>query len=278
MAKPTAKYPAQPGGEQYHIFCKKGDLAPYILLPGDPGRVPKIASGWERFQEIAFHREFRSATGTFRGVKLSCLSTGIGSPSTAIAVEEAARIGAHTFIRLGSTGALQAGIKPGDMIINVAGMKMEGTSKNYVRTEYPASAHYEVVLALIEACEKLKLKYHLGITVSIDSFYVGEGRPGFQGYNQSYLKNVLSDLEAAKVTNVEMESSALFTIASLYGLRAGAVCVVFDNLVTNEWKVCGEKEVGLVGSEAVAILAGWDRLKKKKKKKYFYPSLLKFNS
>ncbi len=267
--------PSQKGNRQYHIACRKGDLASYILLPGDPDRVPKIAQLWDDRKEVACHREYRSVTGHFNKVRISCLSTGIGAPSTAIAVEEAARIGVHTFIRVGSTGAIQRNIKPGDLIINVAGVKLEGTSRNYVRAEYPSFAHYEVVLALIEACEKLKFKYHLGITASTDSFYVGEGRDGFKGYNQSYLKNILSDLQKARVTNVEMEASALFTLGSLYKLRVGAICVVFDNLVTNEWKVCGEKKVGRAAMEAVVILSQWDKLKKKRKKKYFYPSLLK---
>ncbi len=275
MAKATAKNPLGKGNRQYHIACRQGDLSSYVLLPGDPDRVEKIAWSWKKKKTIAKHREFHSITGYFKETKISCLSTGIGSPSLAIAVEEAARIGADTFIRVGSTGAIQKGMNPGDLIISLAGVRLEGTSREYVRSEYPAVAHYEIVLALIEACEKLKLKYHLGITASSDAFYVGEGRSGFKGYSQSYNKNILSDLQKAKVANVEMESSALFTIASLYGLRAGTICVVFDNLVTNEWVVTGEKELGLVASEAVAILEKWDKLKKKKHKKYFYPSLLK---
>ncbi|MGC9049014.1 MAG: nucleoside phosphorylase [Patescibacteria group bacterium] len=271
----TAKNPIQKGGKQYHLACKKGDLAGFVLLPGDPGRVVKIAKVWDDFKEIAYHREFHSVTGHYHLIPISCLSTGIGSPSTAIAVEEAARIGCHTFIRVGSTGAIQPGIKPGNLIISVAGVKLEGTSRCYIRTEYPSFAHYEVVLALIEACEKFGFRYHLGITASTDSFYVGEGRPGFRGYNQSYLEPVLEDLRKAKVMNFEMESSALFTIASLYALRAGAICAVFDNLVTDEFKIASEKEVALAASEAVAILSEWDKIKKKKRKKYFYPSLIK---
>jgi len=275
MIKPSAKNPKQKGERQYHINCRKGDLANYVLLPGDPDRVLKISKLWDKSKEITYHREYHSVTGIYKSTKISCLSTGIGAPSTAIAIEEAARIGVHTFIRVGSTGSLQKGINPGDLVINVGGMKLEGTSKNYIKPEYPALAHYEVTLALIEACEKLKLKYHLGITASSDSFYVGEGRPGFKGYNQSYLKNILSDLQAAKITNIEMEASALFTIASLYNLRAGSICAVFDNLVTNEFLIKGETKVAQAASESVAILAQWDKLKKKKKKKYFYPSLLK---
>jgi len=275
MSKSTSKNPLSKSGCQYHIGCRQGDLAPYVLLPGDPGRVLKISENWQNKKQIACNREYRSITGYFKGVKISCLSTGIGAPSAAIAIEEAARLNVKTLIRVGSTGAIQKGINPGDLIINTAAVRLDGTSKNYVQTEYPAVANYEVVLALIEACEKLKFKYHLGITASTDAFYVGEGREGYKGYIQSKHKDILPDLQKAKVINLEMETSLIFTLANLYNLRAGAICAVFDNLLTNKWVVKGEKDIGKVASEAVAILDQWDKIKKRKKKKYFYPSLLK---
>ncbi len=275
MIKLNAKNPKGKGGCQYHIACHENDLSPYILLPGDPDRVLKITQSWDEKRQVAFNREYRSITGYFKNVKISCLSTGIGAPSTAIAIEEAARLGVHTFIRVGSTGAIQRGINPGDLIINTGGVRLEGTSKNYVRPEYPALAHYEVILALIEACEKFKFRYHLGITASTDAFYVGEGRLGFKGYSQLNFKDIVPDLRKAKVTNLEMEASVLFTLANLYNLRAGAVCAVFDNLLTNKWIIKGEKEAGKVACEAVVTLNQWDKIKNKKRKKHFYPSLIK---
>lgn len=274
MIKSKAKNPKGKGGCQYHIACRRNDLSSYVLLPGDPDRVLKITQSWDRKRQIAFNREYRSVTGYFKNVRISCLSTGIGAPSTAIAIEEAARLGVHTLIRVGSTGAIQKGINPGDLIINTGGVRLEGTSKNYIRPEYPALAHYEVILALIEACEKLKFKYHLGITASTDAFYVGEGRLGFKGYFQSNFKDVVPDLHKAKVLNLEMEASALFTLAGLYGLRAGALCTVFDNLLTDKWIIKGEREMGKAAGEAVVILNQWDKTKAKKKKKHFYPSLI----
>ena len=275
MSKPSAKKPLGKGGRQYHIGCRQGDLAPYLLLPGDPARVLKITENWNKKKQIAFNREYCSITGYFKNVKISCLSTGIGAPSAAIAIEEAARLKVKTFIRVGSAGAIQPGINPGDLIINTAAVRLEGTSGKYIQEEYPASAHYEVVLALIQACEKLRFKYHLGITASTDAFYVGEGRKGFQGYTQSGFKNILSDLQKAKVVDFEMETSVLFTLANLYNLRAGAICAVFDNFITNKWAVRGEKQAGKAASEAVVILEQWDKIKKRKKKKYFYPLLIK---
>ena len=274
MNKVTAKEISPKGGAQYHIKCRPGDLAKYVLLPGNPGRVEKIAKCWDDFKEVAYNREFHSVTGHYKKTKISCLSTGLGSPSAAIAIEEAARIGSDTFIRVGSAGAFQTEIKPGDLVINTGAVRHEGTSHLYVSGEYPALASYEIVLALIEACEKLGFKYHLGLSVSTDSFYVGEGRPGIGGYTQSQFKNVISDWQKAKVATVEMEAAVLFTIANLYRLRAGCILAVYDNLITNEFKKAGEKEACQAAAEAVSILAEWDKLKKQKRKKIFYPSLL----
>ncbi len=271
----SADRPQTKEGYQYHIACRPGDVARYVLLPGDPERVPKISSLWDEAEEIAFHREYRTHTGRYKGVQISVTSTGIGGPSSAIAVEELATIGADTFIRVGSTGAIQPGMEIGDLIIARAAVRLEGTSKQYVRVEYPAAADLEVTLALIEAAESLGVRYHLGITASTDSFYLGQGRPGLKGYFPSFAKNILDDLRQANVTNFEMEAATLFTLASIYGLRAGCVCAVFANRVTNEFGKAGEKEAALVASEAVKILAEWDEEKEKAGKKVWFPGLRK---
>ncbi|WP_197463571.1 uridine phosphorylase [Thermococcus peptonophilus] len=269
----SAERPQTEEGMQYHIACKPGDVARYVLLPGDPERVPKISSLWDEAREIAFHREYRTHTGKYRGVPISVTSTGIGGPSTAIAVEELAAIGADTFIRVGSTGAIQPGIEIGDLIIAKAAVRLDGTSKQYVRVEYPAVADLEVTLALIEAAESLDVRYHVGITASTDSFYLGQGRPGLNGYFPSFARNIVDDLRQARVTNFEMEAATLYTLANIYGLRAGCVCAVFANRVTNEFGKAGEKEAALVASEAVKILAEWDEEKEKAGKKVWHPSL-----
>ncbi|OYT59929.1 uridine phosphorylase [Euryarchaeota archaeon ex4484_178] len=259
---------------QYHIQCRPGDVARYVLLPGDPERVDVISSFWDERREIAYHREFKTHTGKYRGVAISATSTGIGSPSAVIALEELARIGADTFIRVGSTGAIQPEIDIGDLIISSSAVRLEGTSKEYVRTEYPASAHYEVLLSLIEAAEALGARYHVGITASTDSFYVGQGRPGYGGYEQSFSRELLHDLRRARVLNFEMEASAIFTVANLYGLRAGSVAVVFANRLTDEFEVVPQDSVAKVANEAVRILTEWDEAKERRRKKYFYPSLV----
>jgi len=271
----SAERPQTEEGYQYHIACKPGDVARYVLLPGDPERVPKISSLWDEAKEIAFHREYRTHTGKYKGVPISVTSTGIGGPSTAIAVEELAAIGADTFIRVGSTGAIQPGMEIGDLIIAKAAVRLEGTSKQYVRVEYPASADLEVTLALIEAAESLGVRYHIGITASTDSFYLGQGRPGLNGYFPSFARNILDDLRQARVTNFEMEAATLFTLANVYGLRAGCVCAVFANRVTNEFGKAGEKEAAMVASEAVKILSEWDEEKERTGKNVWFPGLRK---
>ncbi len=264
--------------KQYHIGCQSGDLANYLLLPGDPKRVKKIVQIWDKREKKVENREFFSMRGKFKGVDISCLSTGIGGSSATIAIEEAARLGADTFIRVGTSGSLQPEIQLGDLVISTGAVRLEGSSQDYVFLEYPALANYEIVLALIEACENLNIKYHLGLTASQDSFYVGEGRLGFGGYSNIENKNLISKLQMAKVSNIEMEVAPILTLASLYNLRAGAICLIVDSFLKNKDKFVvreeDERKMGLVASEAVVILSKWDKIKKNKKKRYLYPSLL----
>jgi uridine phosphorylase len=270
----STERPATAEKRQYHIACAPGEVARYVLLPGDPERVPKIAGLWDDAKKIAYHREYQTYTGEVGGVSISCTSTGIGCPSIVIGVEELAAIGADTFIRVGSSGSIQRDVRVGDIVITSAAVRLEGTSKSYVRVEYPAAANYEVLLALIQAAEKLGHRYHVGITASTDSFYLGQGRPGFGGYTQSFAKELMRDLQAARVLNFEMETAALFTVSNLYGFRAGSVCAVYANRVTEEFDVgAGEMAAAETATEAVKVLAKMDIEKKKAGKRYWCPKL-----
>ena len=244
-------------GKQYHIACGPKDVASGVLLPGDPARVDKIASLWDERHEVANHREYHTITGVFEKTPITCTSTGIGSPSLAIAIEELARIGVGTFIRTGTCGGIQKGQKLGDLIISTGAVRLDGASRDYVIPEYPAVAHYEVVEALIQAAEELKLRYHVGITASTDTFYCGQSRPGYRGYLPSFKKHLIDDMQDAGVLNFEMEVSCLLTLAGLFGKRAGAVCGIVANRVTNEFSINDEvqKNVGRVASRALVILA-----------------------
>ncbi len=270
----SAAVPEDELGRQYHIGLKKGDVPRYVLLPGDPGRVPLIAKYWDEAREVARHREYVTYVGRYRGVDIAATSTGIGGPAAAIAIEELLRVGADTFIRVGTTGALRREIKVGDLIISVAAVRYDGTSKIYVDTEYPAVAHYEVVMALIEAAEELGVNYHVGITASSDSFYVGQGRPGFKGYLPSMWEGIEERLAKLNVLNFEMESATLFTLSNIYGARAGTVCAAIANRVTDEFIAgAGVEDAIKVANEAVRILHELDKYKEEAGRKYVPPSV-----
>lgn len=273
--KPSARAPIV-AGKEYHIACKKGDVAPFVLIPGDPGRVGKIAGLWDSSHEVAYHREYHTMTGKMGGVPISCTSSGIGAPTLAIAVDELCRIGAETFIRVGTCGGIQKDEKIGDLVITTGAVRLDGASRDMVIPEYPAVASFEVVMALIEAAEELKFPYHVGISASTDTFYNGQGRPALNNYLPSFKKNILKDMQDAGIKNFEMEASCLLTMASLFGKRAGAVCVIIANRVTDEFKVDEEleKRAGLVASRAVVILNAWDKKKKAKHKKFLYPKIV----
>jgi len=269
-SKIEADKPVFEEGKQYHIECKSGDLKGPVLLPGDPERARRIAETWDEFKEIAAHRQYYSFTGKTHGVPISVTSTGIGTPACEIAITELLNIGCDTFIRVGSTGAIQPGLELGDLIINTAAVKMEGSSKYYVPADYPASAHYEVVLALIEACEVLGFTYHLGVAASSSSFYLGQGRPGYKDYKISKTDKIIPDLQMMGVMNLEMEASHIFTLGQIYGARTGAICAVYANRVTNEFGTKGEKEAITAANYAVKVLAEMDEEKRNKGTKYWY--------
>jgi uridine phosphorylase len=261
--------------KQYHIACGKGDLAEYLLVPGDPDRVPKIVGFWDSAKEISCHREFRSFTGKYKSVPISVLSSGIGPACMAIVVNEASRVGVDTFIRVGSTGAIQKNIDCGDVIFSSAAVRLDCTSNCYVMPEYPAAASYEVLLALVEAAEGLGISnYHVGITATTADFYAGQNRPTVKACPLP-MEDLFPALQRAGVLNFEMETATLYTLASLYGLRACSVCAVYANRCTNKFKPeAGEENAIKIANEATKILYEWDKKKRKKKKHWIFPSLL----
>ncbi|MBM4430843.1 MAG: nucleoside phosphorylase [Chloroflexi bacterium] len=225
-------------GLQYHIRCREGDVAPYVLLPGDPGRVPIVAAQWDESHLVAQNREYTTYTGLYKGVPISCTSTGIGCPSTAIALEELARLGARVFIRIGTCGTYQDHVQNGDLAIFDAAMRYDGTSHLYVPPEFPAVASIDVVQALVDAAKALGARHHVGITRSADCFYARHSRPGssFNNFWQSDWADFQMDLKRLGVLGAEMEASIILVLARVWGLRAGACAVVLDNVlkVTHE--------------------------------------------
>ena len=249
----------QIGHKAYHLLIGPGDVPRYVLLPGDPGRVPLIAKHWQEAREVARNREFTTWVGVYKGVRIAATSTGIGSGSTAIAVEELLYAGADTLIRVGTTGALKREIKLGDLIIGTAAVRWEGASRWYAPPEYPAVAHWQVVKALVDAAEGLGVRYHVGVVASTDSFYVGQERPGFRGFMPPWARGLIETLRSLRVLSFEMESATIFTLASIYGARAGGVYAAIANRETDEFQPeVGVEDAIKVANEAVKILAEHD--------------------
>jgi uridine phosphorylase len=209
---------------QHHIHLKEGDVGEYVLMPGDPGRAEVIARHFDDAKHIATNREYVTYTGYLDGVKVSVTSTGIGCPSSAIAMEELVRVGAKTFIRVGTSGSIQPGTKSGELAIVSAAIRDEGTSLHYMPVDFPAVAHYEVVQALRKAATDKGLAHRVGISQSKDSFY-GEVEPEHSGVTQRLLDR-WKEWEIGGAICSEMEASTLFVLASMLRVRAGGIMVM----------------------------------------------------
>jgi len=207
--------------KQHHIQLETGDVGRYVLLPGDPGRCEVIAKHLDNAVHVATNREYVTYTGYLDGVKVSVTSTGIGCPSAAIAVEELVRVGADTFIRVGTSGGIQPGTKSGDLAIVSAAIRDEGTSSHYMPMEFPAIADLEIVSALRRAAQIKGVRYRIGITQSKDSFY-GEVEPERSAVSEKLLDRWRA-WEIGGAICSEMEASAIFVIASMLKVRAGGI-------------------------------------------------------
>lgn len=229
------------GVRQYHIDLEEGDIGKYVLLPGDPARSDMVAKYLDDAKLVADKREHRTFTGYYKGVKVSVTSTGMGCPSAAIAAEELINVGAECLIRIGSSAALRPDIHIGDLIISTGSMKNEGTSRFYVPDCFPAVPDFELTKVLLETAEKMKdeldYNYFYGINATDDAFY---------GETQEWINKLAS----YKITNIEMESSAIYTVCHMRGKRAAMICAASANLMTNEV---------VYGRENVKLAEGWDK-------------------
>lgn len=212
---------------QYHVKVKPGDVGRYVLLPGDPGRVEKIAAYLDEPHFVSQNREHTVWSGKLLGEMVSVVSTGMGCPSTAIAIEELIAVGAETFIRVGTAGAMQPFMHMGDVAIVTGAIRDEGTTRQYLPIEYPAVADITVVNALAAAAESLGVQYHLGVSHSKDNFY-GEIEPDRMPIAEE-LKQRWTAWVAGGAISSEMEASALFILASIYRKRAGAILTVIGS-------------------------------------------------
>jgi len=212
-------------------------VAPHALLCGDPERIDRITREWEDAVEVCRVREYRVVTGRHRGMPLTAACHGIGAPSTAILIEELAKLGVHTMLRVGNSGGLAPDLELGDLVVTTGAVRDDGTSRSYVRPEYPAVADHAIVGALLAAAKERGARCRAGITWSLDAFYMRNAvlqedgsmdSMSVGGYWTGDHPQRIVDLRAAGVQNCEMESGILLTLAGLFGLRAGCICVVSD--------------------------------------------------
>ena len=253
---------------QFHIHCKEGDVGRYRILPGDPGRCKSIAEYFDNAVLVSQNREYTVYTGTLLGEKVSVCSTGIGGPSASIAMEELHNIGADTFIRVGTCGGIDLEVESGDIVIASGAIRFEHTSMEYAPIEYPAVANYEILVALTEAAEAAKKKWHVGVVQCKDAFY-GQHSP--EKMPVSY--ELLQKWEAWKRLHVkasEMESAALFVVADALGCRCGSVFHVIWNQEREQagldQKMSEDTSAAVkIGVDALKIMIKKDRIKKEKK-------------
>ncbi len=262
---------------QYHIDLAPGEVADYILLPGDPDRSDRIARMLDAVEVQRRHREFNSVTGTHKGLRISVVATGIGTDNVEIVMAEILAIAARkpTFIRIGSCGVLREEIALGDLVISSGAVRLESTTSFYVDDGYPAVADYAAVAALVEAAARTGVPAHVGLTATAPGFYGPQGRPIPQ--LPIRFPDLAERMAAQGVVNFEMEASAVLTLAALAGCRAGVVCTAFAQrrsgaFVTADQQVTAEAGLIETGLEALHVLAAMDAQQARSGELHWRPS------
>jgi uridine phosphorylase len=249
---------------QYHIQLKQGDAGRYVILPGDPKRCEKIARYFDDPVLMADNREYVTYTGYLEGEKVSVTSTGIGGPSAAIAMEELVRVGADTFIRVGTSGGIALDVMGGDIVIATGAIRMDGTGREYIPVEFPAVADFEVVNALVEAAQQLNRKYHVGVVHCKDSYY-GQHEPEIMPAGYELLNKWEAWKKGGALTS-EMESSTLFIVGSYLRARVGSVLLVCGNQEREKANMDNPKSFDTDLAIQVAIQAVRNLIKKDREK------------
>ena len=253
-------------GVQYHIGVGKGEVGKYVILPGDPKRCEKIAAYFDDAKLVADSREFVTYTGYLNGEKVSVTSTGIGGPSSAIALEELVRCGADTFIRVGTCGGMKLDVCGGDLVLSMGSISMVGSRREYAPIEFPAVADFDIISALKEASDNLKFRSHIGVVQCKDAFY-GQHEP--ENKPVSYeLENKWEAWLRLGTLASEMESAALFTVASYLGVRVGSIFLAIANQERAKKGLSNEQVHDTSGAiktavEAVKILIEKEKAKDK---------------
>lgn len=221
----------------FHLGLTRDDLkkATLAIVPGDPDRSARIADFLDNPTCLAQTREFHVYLGALNGVNVVVCSTGIGGPSTSIAVEELAQLGVTTFLRIGTTGAIQPHINEGDILISQASVRLDGASQHFAPLNYPAASDFFATQAMVNACKNLDIDFHIGITASSDTFYPGQERyDTYSGYVPKAFQGSCEQWQKLGVMNYEMESATLFTMCAALGLKAACVAGVLVNRTRQE--------------------------------------------
>ncbi len=243
--------------EVFHLGLTKAMLngASLAIVPGDPERVKRIAELMDNATFLASHREYTSYLADIDGKAVVICSTGIGGPSTSIAVEELAQLGVTTFLRVGTTGAIQPQVNVGDVIVTQAAVRLDGASLHFAPMEFPAVADFACSTALVSACRDTGVEPHIGITASSDTFYPGQERyDTVSGRVTRRFKGSLQEWQELGVLNYEMESATLFTMCASQGWRAGCVAGVIVN--RTEQEIPNEATMKETEVSAITIVVG----------------------
>lgn len=249
---------------------------PLCAYDSDPAK--KLAERLEDAELIGNSGMFTTYSGSYKGARITVVSGGSGSSEAELLLYDFMEYtDATTFLRVGGSGGLGDEVHPGDVVISSGVVREEGMTQAYIPAEYPAVAHYEVVNAMVQAAEQLNAPYHVGVTLSVDSDFVGGGRPGVGGYLQPWNIDIADIYNRAGVLNGDRESAAIVTLSALFGRRGGSVCSVADNLCTGEtFQAGGGHNYAIdIALEGCAILNKMDQQKKMAGKKNWYPELQK---
>jgi uridine phosphorylase len=250
--------------ETFHLGLNASDIngATLAIMPGNPERVERIAQLLDEPRALAAHREFTSWIGKLDGNSVVVCSTGIGGPSTSIAVEELAQLGVTTFLRVGTTGGIQPNVNPGDVIVTTGAVRLDGASLHFAPMEFPAVADFECTAALVAAARDSGSTLHVGITASSDTFYPGQERHDTTtGRVVERFRGSLDEWQSMGILNYEMESATLFTMCASSGWRAGCVAGVLVNRTQQEMPdaatmAAAESNAVAIGVAAARQLAG----------------------
>lgn len=245
----------------YVILTVRDPLCAYDM---DPAK--HIASLLDDSELIGQSGMFLSYSGYYKGAHITVVSGGSGSAEIELALYDYMEYtNASTYLRCGGSGGIGELVDPGDIVISSGVVRDEGMTKAYIPSCYPAVSNYEVVTAMVSAAERLKAKYHVGVTLSVDSDFVGGGRPSVGGYLQPWNIEKVEIYDRAGVLNGDRESAAIVTLSSLFGKRGGSICSVADNVTTGKKFTAGagHQDAVQLTLEGCAILHEMDKLKKK---------------